>query len=85
VGTDHIELVKGPMSVLYGQAQPGGFINIITKKPSATPHFAVEARSTLGAGTYRRAKGGLFSFDLTGPVTADDSLTARAVGEFGYG
>lgn len=84
VGTDHIELVKGPMSVLYGQAQPGGFINIISKKPKATPSFTVEARGTMGVGTYDRAKGGLFSFDYTGPITADDRLTVRAVGEVGY-
>ncbi|MDE2447862.1 MAG: TonB-dependent receptor plug domain-containing protein, partial [Gammaproteobacteria bacterium] len=28
-----VEVVKGPASVLYGQDQPGGFINLITKKP----------------------------------------------------
>src|SRR5213075_2408218 len=33
IGVDHIEVVKGPASVLYGQAQPGGFVNIILKKP----------------------------------------------------
>ena len=34
IGTDHVEVVKGPASLLYGQAQPGGFVNIITKKAS---------------------------------------------------
>src|SRR5262249_17907861 len=32
---ERIEVLKGPSSVLYGQAQPGGIINIITKKPQA--------------------------------------------------
>src|SRR5436305_1110260 len=36
IGVDHIELVKGPMSVLYGQIQPGGFVNLISKRPRAT-------------------------------------------------
>ena len=32
---ESIEVVKGPASALYGQQQPGGFVNIITKKPRA--------------------------------------------------
>ncbi len=83
VGVDHIELVKGATSVLYGQAQPGGFINIITKKPKAQPSFEVSLRGTMGLGDYDRALGGLFSFDFTGPVTSDGALLARVVGEVG--
>lgn len=30
---DEIEVVKGPASVLYGQAEPGGLVNVVTKKP----------------------------------------------------
>ena len=30
---EEIEVVKGPASVLYGQAEPGGLVNIVTKKP----------------------------------------------------
>jgi iron complex outermembrane receptor protein len=36
VGTDHIEIVKGAASLLYGAVQPGGFVNMVTKKPSDT-------------------------------------------------
>jgi iron complex outermembrane receptor protein len=28
-----VEVVKGPMSLLYGQVEPGGIINYLTKKP----------------------------------------------------
>ncbi|NJP09957.1 MAG: TonB-dependent receptor plug domain-containing protein [Leptolyngbyaceae cyanobacterium RU_5_1] len=30
---EQIEVLKEPASVLYGQAQPGGIVNIVTKKP----------------------------------------------------
>lgn len=84
VGVDHVELVKGPTSVLYGQAQPGGFINIITKKPKMNPGFDITLRGQAGIGKYDRALGGLISLDLTGPVQGSDTLTARFVGEGGY-
>src|ERR1700730_5657959 len=47
VALDHVELVKGPMSVLYGQIQPGGFINMITKKPQpvASQTIDIQAQS----------------------------------------
>lgn len=32
VGTEHVEVVKGAASLLYGSVQPGGFVNMITKK-----------------------------------------------------
>jgi iron complex outermembrane recepter protein len=34
-GVDRIEVLRGPASALYGQIQPGGMLNIITKKPTA--------------------------------------------------
>src|SRR5581483_3377402 len=42
VGIQRVELVKGPMSVLYGQMQPGGFVNMITKKPEAHRSTEIE-------------------------------------------
>ena len=85
IGVDHIELVKGPTSVLYGQGQPGGFINIITKKPKSTPAAEVALRGFQGVGSYDRQQGGLFSIDVTGPIFQDgDLLTARAVAEGGH-
>jgi len=84
IGIDHIELVKGPTSVLYGQGQPGGFINIISKKPKSTPEFEVELKGLMGVGPYDRELGGLFSFDYTGPVDKAGDLDVRVVGETGY-
>jgi len=34
---DRVEIVKGP-NTLYGQSDPGGLINIITKRPLGAPH-----------------------------------------------
>lgn len=84
IGTERIELVKGATSVLYGQAQPGGFINIITKKPKATAAYQVELKAFTGAGSYGRAIGYLPSIDFTGPITSDGSLLYRVVAEAGY-
>lgn len=84
IGVDHIELVKGPTSVLYGQGQPGGFINIITKKPKSVPHAEVELKGLAGAGPFDRTRGGLVSLDVTGPILmSDGAITARAVAEGG--
>ena len=41
------------MSVLYGQIQPGGFVNLITKKPQANPVTSVELRGNTYASRYR--------------------------------
>ncbi len=83
IGTDHIELVKGATSVLYGQAQPGGFINIVSKKPQAQAAYEFGMKFNLGAGTYSRALGALASFDATGPITESGSVLYRIVGEIG--
>ncbi|EKX56760.1 Ferrichrome-iron receptor [Rhodobacter sp. AKP1] len=32
-GLERIEVLKGPASVLYGQATPGGIVNVVSKRP----------------------------------------------------
>jgi iron complex outermembrane receptor protein len=34
-GYERIEVIKGPASVLYGQSEPGGLINMVSKRPTA--------------------------------------------------
>lgn len=80
IGTDHIELVKGAASLLYGQATPGGFVNIITKKPQEQASTEIETRGTLNASDYSRVRGGDVSFDSTGPLGSDRVLY-RVVGQ----
>jgi iron complex outermembrane receptor protein len=87
VGLDHVELVKGPMSVLYGQIQPGGFVNMITKKPQAEASRVIDIRAQSydmrdGPG-FGSANGVTGSVDLTGPIDADKRFLYRFVGEYG--
>jgi outer membrane receptor protein involved in Fe transport len=35
-GLESVEVLKGPASILYGEAPPGGVINAISKRPTAT-------------------------------------------------
>jgi iron complex outermembrane recepter protein len=67
---DRIEVLKGPASVLFGQAEPGGIVNVITKQPLRTPYYSAE----FNAGNY-----GFYrpSFDISGPLTPDGSLLYR--------
>lgn len=39
---DRIEVMKGPASVLYGNASPGGIVNMISKKPQKIQNTDVE-------------------------------------------
>lgn len=34
---ERVEVLRGPSSSLYGQAPPGGFVNMVSKLPTATP------------------------------------------------
>ncbi len=86
IGVERIELVKGPMSVLYGQIQPGGFVNIITKKPQSSAQTTLELRGNTWISKYRGAfeqEGLTGSIDSTGPLAADGALMYRLVAQYG--
>ena len=68
---ERVEILRGPASVLYGALEPGGVVNIVTKKPQATP--AVSARTRVGGNDYRQVV-----VDATGPL--GDSLRYRVQG-----
>jgi iron complex outermembrane receptor protein len=84
IGAASVEVVKGPTSVLYGQAQPGGFVNIITKKPSATPETELELSTDKGFGHFDRDVGVIGSIDSTGPLNSSNTLLYRFIAETGY-
>jgi iron complex outermembrane receptor protein len=59
--TERIEVLKGPASMLYGVQDPGGVINVVTKKPQLTAAHSISAfGSSFG--------GGGEQIDLTGPL-----------------
>ena len=73
--TDHIEVLKGPAALLYGAAEPGGMINVISKQPQFT-------RQTTLSGSAFSEGGGTFGLDTTGPL-GDTGLAYRLVAERG--
>ncbi len=68
---DRIEILKGPVSVMYGAASAAGIINRISKLPLEETHREVE----LQYGTIGRAQA---AFDFGGPI--DDGMFYRVVG-----
>lgn len=69
-----IEVVKGPASLLYGQINPGGVINYVTKRPEATR--ALNLAGSLGTKGYTR-----LYVDATGAVPGTrDRLLHRLIG-----
>ncbi|MEH2286251.1 TonB-dependent siderophore receptor [Nostoc sp.] len=67
---ERVEVLKGPSSVLYGQVEPGGVINFVTKQPLSSPYYAAE----LTAGSFSFYRG---TIDLSGPLTTDKKLLYR--------
>ncbi|MCX2861085.1 TonB-dependent siderophore receptor [Paucibacter sp. PLA-PC-4] len=59
--TSTVEILKGPASALYGRGEPGGTVNITTKKPLFQPAQTLE----LSAGSDGALRA---SADLTGPI-----------------
>jgi iron complex outermembrane receptor protein len=60
--TDAIEVLKGPASVLYGIQDPGGVINVVTKKPLK------EAKYVIGGNIGNNSAWGT-QLDFTAPLT----------------
>jgi iron complex outermembrane receptor protein len=67
---DRVEVLKGPASILYGEIEPGGIINLVSKKPLVEPFY--EAQLQVGNRRLVRPR-----IDLTGPLTADGRLLYR--------
>jgi len=44
-GLERVEILKGPASVLYGEAPPGGVVNAISKRPTDTPEGNVQLQT----------------------------------------
>jgi len=61
ITTDHVEVLKGSASLLYGIQNPGGVVNVISKKPEYQWH-------TLVGGHYNSTGGGAGNIDITGPL-----------------
>lgn len=69
-----VEVLRGPSSVLYGQASNGGIINSVSKTPDFS-RFGGTAR--IEYGSWDRKQGVI---DVNGPLNASGTLAARVVG-----
>ncbi|MBK0095942.1 TonB-dependent siderophore receptor [Erwinia sp. S63] len=59
--TERVEVLKGSASLLYGIQNPGGVINVVSKKPQYDWHTKVSGRSSSEGG-------GAGTVDITGPL-----------------
>lgn len=71
--TERVEVLKGPASLLYGALEPGGLINVISKKPQYQWGTRLDADSSSFGG-------GSLAVDVTGPI-ADSGLAFRLIAE----
>ncbi|MGH8653403.1 MAG: TonB-dependent siderophore receptor [Gammaproteobacteria bacterium] len=75
VTAERIEVLKGPASILYGRLEPGGLINLVTKKPLDAPYYSAEQQ--FGSYDFFRTQ-----WDATGPLNQDRSLLYRFTGAY---
>jgi len=71
-GLERVEVLKGPASVLYGQASPGGLASLVTKRPLDDAQHEIQ----LQGGTFDRVQGAV---DLTGPLDDEGRFLYRFV------
>ncbi len=74
---DSISLIRGADG-LFGAGEAGGVINFTRKRPLADP----QARAAMTFGSWDRAR---VDADITGALTSDGNLRARAIGVYDIG
>jgi iron complex outermembrane receptor protein len=72
---ERVEVLKGPASVTFSSVDPGGSINMVTKKPLAETRQEV----SLSAGSFSTVRGAL---DFTGPLNESKTLLYRFNGAY---
>jgi iron complex outermembrane receptor protein len=70
-----LDVLKGPAAILYGQVEPGGIVNVVTKQPLASAAYAAEVQG----GSYGFYRG---VADATGPLSSDGSVLYRLIGSW---
>jgi iron complex outermembrane receptor protein len=77
-GVERVDYLKGPASILYGAAPPGGVINAISKRPTEDARGLLEIEG--GTDEHRQ-----FGIDTSGPVAGTDDMRYRLVGLYSDG
>ncbi len=65
---ERVEIIKGPAAATFGDASPGGVVNIVTKKPLQRAQTNVSARYG-GYTGYSGNADQYLALDTTGPIT----------------
>lgn len=72
---ERVEVLKGPASASFSSVDPGGSINLVTKKPLAVDRKELN----LSVGSFSTIRGTL---DFTGPLNAGKTLLYRVNGAY---
>ncbi len=72
---ERVEVLKGPASTLFGRSEPGGLINLVTKRPLSQPYYKLEQE--FGSFDHYRTV-----VDATGPLTESGSVGYRVTGSY---
>jgi iron complex outermembrane recepter protein len=72
---ERVEVLKGPASATFASVDPGGSINMVTKKPLSESRKEI----SLSAGSFSTLRGAL---DFTGPLNEEKTLLYRINGAF---
>ena len=67
---ERVEVLHGPASILYGQASPGGVVDMVSKRPTLEPLREV----FVSTGSYNRMQAGV---DLSGPIDPNKEFLYR--------
>ena len=70
VNIERVEIIKGPTATLYGNCDPGGTINLVTKKPLEKKEASLDVYG--GSWNHFRAEA-----DMTGPLNKNKTLLYR--------
>ena len=79
---ERVEVLKGPASVLYGLMEPGGLVNIVTKKPEEEASMTLSATAQSYASDvsgFGDDNGATLTFDSTGALTSDKRWLYRMI------
>lgn len=80
-GIERVEVFRGPASVLYGRATPGGFVNLVAKKPSLQRQGSLELRTSSYQGA-SLSLGDTVGYSVTGDFTGAIGRSERFAHRF---
>ena len=69
---ERVEVLKGPSGLLYGKSEPGGLVNMVSKKPTTETQASLS--QDIGSNDHSRTV-----LDVSGALNEEETLRARAI------